>query len=224
MSHYQEEEYLQLSGLQHFAFCRRQWGLIHLEGQWQENLLTTQGQILHQNAHNDGFAEKRGDLLVVRGLRISSAVLGVTGACDVVELRASPEGVPLRGREGLWLPTPVEYKRGRPKATDADRLQLCAQGICLEEMLACPVPAGYLYYGETRRREEVPFTDALRSQVAELLAEMHQYHRRGHTPSAKPGKGCGSCSLRELCLPRLCSRRSPGAYIRSHLEEGGPEG
>ena len=119
----------------------------------------------------------------------------------------------------MWLPVPVEYKRGHAKETDADRLQLCAQGLCLEEMLACPVPTGYLYYGETRRREEVPFTNALRAQVEEMLAEMHQYARRGYTPKVKPGKSCSACSLKELCLPGLLGKLSPKKYLHTHLEE-----
>lgn len=219
MGPYEEEDFLLLSGLQHFSFCRRQWALIHLEGLWAENILTAQGQLLHKNAHQEGFAEKRRDLLVTRGLRVFSRALGITGSCDIVEFHRSPQGVPLAGREGRWLPVPVEYKRGHAKENPADRLQLCAQGLCLEEMLACPVPAGCLFYGETRRREEVPFTDSLREEVAAMLLEMHQYAKRGYTPKVKPGKSCKSCSLRELCLPGLPGRIPPAEYIRRHLEE-----
>ena len=129
-----EEDLLQLSGLQHFAFCRRQWALIHVEHQWQENLRTVEGALFHQRAHDEAQRERRGDTLILRGLPVISHRLGITGQCDVVEFHGAPDGVPLRGEDGLWLPYPIEYKRGAPKAHDADRLQLCAQAMCLEEM------------------------------------------------------------------------------------------
>lgn len=216
---YHEDDYLQLAGLQHFSFCRRQWALIHLEQQWAENLLTVQGQILHEKAHDAGSRELRGDVLTVRGMHIHSPTLGVSGACDVVEFRRAADGVPLAGREGLWRPYPVEYKRGAPKAIDADRLQLCAQAMCLEEMLCCDIPEGALFYGETRRREIVPFSDALREQVRACLEEMHELFRRKHTPRVRPGKSCNACSLRDSCLPRLGRSRSVRAYLRGRLED-----
>ncbi len=126
---YHEEDFLAISGLQHFAFCRRQWALIHIEQQWQENLRTVEGHILHENAHDAFFTQKRGTVLISRGMAVQSRTLGVNGVCDVVELHASPDGVPIFGRGGNWLPIPVEYKRGSPKETDADRLQLCCQ-VC----------------------------------------------------------------------------------------------
>ena len=144
---YQEDDYLQLSGLQHFCFCRRQWALIHIENQWAENYRTVDGELMHENAHNADFQESRGDLLIVRGLAIHSARLGVSGQCDVVEFRRSPDGVSLRKREGLWQPYPIEYKRGKPKEGLEDKLQLCGQAMCLEEMLCCAIPEGALYYG-----------------------------------------------------------------------------
>ena len=139
---YPEEDFLQLSGLQHFKFCRRQWALIHIENQWAENLRTTDGAILHERAHDGNFAESRGDLLVTRDMRVFSPTLGVSGACDVLEFRRGSTGIPLKGRDGLWQPYPVEYKRGRPKEDSCDELQLCGQAICLEEMLCCEIPAG----------------------------------------------------------------------------------
>lgn len=166
-------ELLQLSGLQHFAFCRRQWGLIHIEQQWAENFRTTDGELMHKNAHNVGSAELRGDVLTVRGIYLRSRKLGVSGQCDVVEFHRSPDGVPLVGREGKWLPYPVEYKRGSPKAGNADALQLCAQAMCLEEMLCCDIPEGALFYGETRRRQLVAFSSELRDEVVSLLSQMH---------------------------------------------------
>ncbi len=216
---YPEENLLQLSGLQHFAFCRRQWALIHIEQQWQENLRTVEGKLLHRRAHDDQQRERRGDVLILRGLHVASRTLGISGKCDVVEFHADPAGVPLQGEEGLWRPYPVEYKRGSPKAHDADLLQLCAQAMCMEEMLCCTVPEGSLFYGETRRRTDVFFSDELRNQVTTLLAEMQQLFRRGHTPKVRPSKSCNACSLKELCLPALLGRRSALTYLRSAMEE-----
>lgn len=214
-----EEDWLQLSGLQHFAFCRRQWALIHIENQWAENYRTVDGHLMHERVHDQEFRESRGDRLTVRGLAIHSARLGVSGQCDAVEFFKSPAGVSLQGREGLWLPYPVEYKRGRPKEYNADELQLCAQAMCLEEMLCCPVPEGALYYGEPRRRTVVSFTPELRGQVQGSLSEMHELYQRRYTPRVKPSKACSSCSLKDLCLPKLMSRRSVSDYLAANLEE-----
>lgn len=208
-----------MSGLQHFCFCRRQWALIHLEQQWAENLRTAEGRLEHRRCHEEGCTEKRGRLLTVRGMRVVSHRLRLTGSCDVVEFHADPQGVSLQNREGTWLPFPVEYKHGRSKAVDADRLQLCAQAMALEEMLVCEVPQGALFYEETRRREVVSLTPELREKTARTAQEMWQYFARGYTPKVKPGTFCNACSLRELCLPRLCRPTNAAAYIRSHLEE-----
>ena len=216
---YSEDDYLQLSGLQHFAFCRRQWALIHVEQQWRENMRTVEGSILHERAHDEMLRERSCNKIVMRGLRVSSSTLGVSGACDVVEFVRSESGARLAGEEGFWQPFPVEYKRGSSKLSDADRLQLCTQAMCLEEMLGCPIPEGALYYGETRRRERVSLDKALRQQAISMLAEMHEMYRRGYTPRVKTGKYCNACSLKELCLPALCGERSAGAYIREHVKE-----
>lgn len=216
---FKEEDYLQLSGLQHFAFCRRQWALIHIENQWAENYRTVDGHLMHERVHDQEFRESRGERLTVRGLAIHSARLGVSGQCDAVEFFKSPAGVPLGGRDGLWLPYPVEYKRGKPKEHSADELQLCTQAMCLEEMLCCPVPEGALYYGEPRRRTVVSFTPELRGRVQDSLAEMHELYQRCYTPKVKPSKACNACSLKDLCLPKLMSRRSVSDYLAANLEE-----
>ena len=216
-----EQHWLQLSGIQHFAFCPRQWALSYLEGIWMENLRTTEGSLLHQRAHDSSKSEKRGNRLILRGLRVFSAYLGVSGECDVVEFTQDPDGVPLAGYQGTWKPYPVEYKRGMSKQMDADRLQLCCQAMCLEEMLCCPIPAGALFYGESRRREEVSFSPDMRETVKTMLAQMHDYTRRGHTPRVKPSKSCNACSLKPYCLPVILRAQhgSASAYIRRRLEE-----
>ena len=217
---YSEDEYLLLSGIQHFCFCRRQWALIHIEQLWQENLNTVEGQIVHKHCHDDKFFEKRGDMLVTRGLRIASRTLGVSGQCDVVEYHRSDSGCALRGQEGLWQPYPVEYKRGKTKSIDADRLQLCGQAMCLEEMLGVAIPQGALFYAETHRREIVDFTDSLRAKVRSMLEEMHGYFAIGCTPKSKPKAGCNSCSLKELCLPVICKKQNTSSYYDKFFNGG----
>ena len=220
---YPPEEWLPLSGIQHFLFCRRQWALIHVEGQWQENALTAQGRIMHRRADDPFFTEKRGDVIIARSVPVSSPTLGLSGVCDVVEFTASPEGVRLPGREGRYMPAPVEYKRGRPKSHQADEAQLCAQAMCLEEMLAVPIPVGYLYYGKTRRRVAVELTQDLRDLVRKIAREMHDYYRRGYTPRVKTTRACRSCSLADICLPKLQGRLPAASkYIRHHLENLDP--
>ena len=152
MARYAESDYLMLSGLQHFEFCRRQWALIHIEQQWEENFRTTSGELMHKKAHEETSVEKRGNLIIMRGLRIASSQLGLSGQCDVVEFHRCSLGIEIHGYEGRWLPVPVEYKRGTEKEGREDEIQLCAQALCLEEMFLTEIPKGYLYYGETRRR------------------------------------------------------------------------
>lgn len=209
---------LLISGLQHFSFCRRQWALIHIEGEWEENYFTVDGAILHERADDPYATEKRGDTIVSRAMEVRSAIYGIAGKCDVVEFRRSADGVPIRDRhggrrEGLWLPVPVEYKRGSTKEDDADRLQLCAQAFCLEEMLACPaIPVAYLYYAQTKRREPVALDPPLREKTAECLREMRMLYDRAYTPRVKTSAKCRSCSLREICLPKLQKYPSARAY------------
>jgi CRISPR-associated exonuclease Cas4 len=220
MTDYPPDEWLLLSGIQHFIFCRRQWALIHVEQQWQENALTAEGRILHRRADDPFFTEKRKGVIIARSVPVSSPGLGLTGVCDVVEFTAAPEGVQLPGREGFYQPAPVEYKRGRKKHDHCDEAQLCAQAMCLEEMLAAPIPTGTIYYAQTRRREAVEFTADLRDKVLKAVREMHAYYQRGHTPKVKPFKGCRACSLADICLPDLQTKRvTASKYIQQHLEE-----
>lgn len=214
---YDEEDFLMISGIQHFAFCKRQWALIHLEYQWKENLRTVEGEIIHDRCHDENFTEKRNDLLISRGMRIFSANLGAVGQCDVVEFRQAKDGAHLFGREGVWHVTPIEYKRGKPKDDDIDILQLCTQALCLEEMLCCEIDNGYLYYDEIHRRDEVIFTLELREKVRQIFLQMHETYRRKATPKCKPTKKCQSCSLKELCLPKLCRNISVTDYYNQFL-------
>lgn len=217
---YSEDELLQLSGIQHFRFCRRRWALIHIENQWQENLLTFEGRLLHERADDPTFTETRKGLISVRSMPVVSYKLGLNGVCDVVEFQADPDGIPLKNREGTFTVMPVEYKRGGKVTTIADEFQLCAQAMCLEEMLVTQITRGAIFYGETRRRTIVTLTQELRDQVRQLSDEMHDYYRRGYTPNSKPTKACKSCSLVDICLPEITSQPDRvAAYIRQNLED-----
>jgi len=190
--------------------------------QWADNAHTISGHLMHTRAHDHSLTEKRGGLIIVRDMPVFSRAMKVNGKCDVVEFRSDDEGVSLFGRKGLWLPCPIEYKRGKPKEYDADRLQLCAQAMCLEEMLLCPpIQTAFLYYGETKKREAVQLDDQLRNKVRDMFAEMRNYFDRRYTPRAKPAKHCTSCSLKDICLPKMPSEGRVAAYIQNALLDDG---
>lgn len=216
---YQEEDYLMLSGIQHFQFCRRQWALIHIEQQWLENVHTVVGELMHKKAHDPGLLEKRKEILIVRALPVSSREMGVSGECDVVEFHKCEDGIKLHGHRGLYRVYPIEYKKGSPKETEEDLLQLSAQAMCLEEMFSTTVPEGAIFYGETRRRETVVITEELRNRVKEIFVEMHQYYGRGYTPRVKWSKKCNGCSLKDICVPKLGKSVSAKEYVAQVLGE-----
>jgi CRISPR-associated exonuclease Cas4 len=217
---YTVDELLPLSGIQHFLFCRRQWALIHIEQQWKENALTAEGKIMHQRVDDPFFTETRNEVITARSVPVASYRLGLVGVCDVVEFTETPEGVNLPGRAGRrYVPAPVEYKRGKEKHDHSDEAQLCAQAICLEEMLAVTIPQGFLYYGETRHRVAVDLTVELRALVRDMSAEMHSYFQRGYTPRVKPSKACQSCSLADICLTVLQDKViAASRYIQQQIE------
>lgn len=191
-----------------------------MERQWAENARTAEGQVFHETAHHGPESEARGELLILRGLRVASPTLRLGGVCDVVELHRSPSGVSLAGREGLWLPYPVEYKKGSDQTKESDEVQLCGQALCLEEMLCCQIPEGSLFYGETRRRTRVAFDGTLRQRTLDLLHELLGYMDRGYTPGAKFHKGCIACSLRDICLPKLSRAPSVADYVHARAGDG----
>lgn len=216
---YTQDELLPLSGIQHFLFCRRQWALIHIEQQWKENVLTAEGRIMHKRADDPFFTEMRNGVITARSVPVASYRLGFSGVCDIVEFTESPDGVKLPNRVGFYMPAPIEYKRGKAKHDHSDAAQLCAQAMCLEEMLSADIPKGCLYYGETRHRVEVEFIPELRTLVKDMSDEMHNYFSRGYTPRVKPFKGCRSCSLADVCLPVLQEKTIPASrYIKLQVE------
>ena len=202
MSALAEDETLPLSGLQHLAFCPRQWALIHLEQAWAENRLTAEGRLLHERADLPGHTT-RGILRSVRGMALEHRGLKLSGTADVVEFR--PE------------PFPVEYKRGKRKPNDCDLVQLCAQALCLEEMLEVAVPCGAIFYGDPRRRLEVVFTPQLRSRTELLAKQMHTLHRARMTPAAVPAAHCRSCSLQDICMPTVTDGSEVGTRWHARL-------
>lgn len=217
---YSEEDYLFISGIQHFKFCRRQWALIHVEQQWEENVHTVIGKLMHEKAHDPYFTEKRKGVIIVRALPVASKQMGVTGECDVVEFHKCDDGVRLNGHRGLYSIYPVEYKKGKPKLNEEDQLQLVAQAMCLEEMFSTKIEEGALFYGGTRRREVISITDELRTEVKDMFQEMHQYFSRRYTPRIKTSKSCNSCSLKEICLSKLGKTVSVESYMKKMLQEG----
>lgn len=214
-----ETDYLMLSGIQHFLFCKRQWALIHIEQQWEENVRTIEGEHLHEKADQPFIREKRGNKLIVRALPVKSKELKITGICDVVEFIQDDNGVELVGAKGKYTAYPIEYKRGKPKTNDSDILQLVAQAMCLEEMLLCQVNIGYLFYNEIKHRVEVPLTTEYKNKVKSIFAEMHEYYKRKYTPKVKTGSFCKNCSLQNICLPKLMSKRSVRSYIEGKINE-----
>ncbi len=217
MARYDEEELLALSALQHLVFCPRQCALIHIEGVWSENALTAEGRILHEQADSEQ-GETRGGVRIARGLPLRCLRLGLSGKADVVEFRrpdGPSQGCRLEGFEGRWLPMPVEYKRGRPKRDPSDKVQLCAQALCLEEMLQTEVPSGALFYAATRRRQEVEFDPELRRLTESLSQELHRLIANGVTPRFERMPKCRRCSLQHACLPHATG---PGRSGRRYLE------
>ncbi len=210
---YSEDDLRPLSALQHLLFCPRQCALIHIEQVWDENRLTAEGRVMHERVHEAG-EESRGDVRTVRGLWVRSLRLGLVGKADVVEFH----------REGVdsWKPFPVEFKLGKPKPVECDRVQLCAQALCLEELLDRRVGSGAIFYGRTRRRLAVDFDAELRNETEKTVERLHQLIQTGITPAPDFSKKCGSCSLVELCLPKAIRRSvSVAGYLARMLEEGG---
>jgi CRISPR-associated exonuclease Cas4 len=206
MQEYSEEDLLPLSGIQHMAFCERQWALIHVEGQWEENVLTVEGKHIHERADQPFTNETRGDVRTTRSVPLISRKLGLRGLADVIEYvkvddPKENETIQIEGRAGRWKVRPVEYKRGKPKPDDRDSVQLCAQAMALEEMLSIHIPDGYLYYNEIRRREKVAFDDILRTMVEFLANKMHWMTDNRFVPTPKKEKHCLRCSLYEICQP-----------------------
>lgn len=212
-----ESDLISISALPHFVYCKRRCALVHIDQAWSENLFTAEGRILHEHVHEQG-TESRGDLYMVRGLKLRSFVLGLSGVADVVEFhRVDHGGITIGNKRGLWQPFPVEYKRGKPKADRCDEIQLCAQAFCLEEMLATRIRSGALYYGAQHRRSVIFFDEQLRQKTAETAEKLHQLLDGNKIPKAKYSKKCDNCSLHDICMPEISKRQGS---VAAYIEEG----
>jgi CRISPR-associated exonuclease Cas4 len=224
------DDLVPLSALQHLLFCERQCALIHVERAWAENRWTAEGNVLHRRAH-EAPAETRGGVRIARGLPLVSHALGLVGQADVVEFEPPADATPGSGtlverlnaaepdERRRWRVTPVEYKRGKPKANDCDRVQLCAQALCLEEMLGVTIASGQLFYGERRRRTDVDFDEPLRATTRAAARRVHELITTGTTPPAVREKKCDTCSLIDLCLPDLASgTKSARRFLARELQ------
>jgi CRISPR-associated exonuclease Cas4 len=219
---YDEEDLLPLSGLQHLVFCERQCALIHIENVWADNALTIQGEHMHSKVHEAGDrTESRGDIRIARGLALRSLRLGLSGIADIVEFhRVNEGGILLNDVRGLWHPFPVEYKRGRPKRNRCDEVQVCAQAICLEEMLNVDIPEGALFYGATRHRFDVSFNVALRTETEYAASRLHTLIHNTITPPAIRESKCDQCSLLEICMPAVAAKNhSVKSYLDSAIRK-----
>jgi len=225
-----EDDLLPISALQHLAFCPRQCALIHIECAWAENRFTAEGRAMHDAVHKPQ-SEYQDGVHIARSLRLHSFRLGLVGQADVVEFHQLPNdhkgGVELNSVAGKWMPFPVEYKRGKPKAGNCDIVQICAQAICVEEMLGTTIEKGALFYGKPRRRQEIAFSNKIRLETETLTLRLHELIGAGKTPPARYEKKCGSCSLYEICAPKTTGiRKDINRYLasaRTILEENDNE-
>lgn len=209
---YPEEDFLQLSALQHFVFCQRQCALIHIEQAWTENVLTAEGRIMHENVHEER-AENIAGIRIVHGMPLRSFELGLSGKADTIEFHKTNEN-------RKWIPFPVEYKHGKPKSDDSDKIQLCAQALCLEEMMKVKILSGALFYGRTRHRLNVIFDDVLKQKTKETAIKLHIFIEKGKTPPPVYTPKCKSCSFIDECLPKTISKKVPTKkYLLKEIAE-----
>ncbi|MGI6221976.1 MAG: CRISPR-associated protein Cas4 [Prevotella sp.] len=201
---YSDDDLLMLSGIQHYAFCPRQWALAYVDQQWEDNHLTIEGDWLHRRVDDPNAMELDSGTVRLRSVSVKSYRLGFYGIADLLEL------YPLEGETakaftisrypGRWRVFPIEYKHGKAKTNDIDEVQLCAQAMCLEEMYDIEIPQGAFFYGETRRRTTLTMTKHLRQRVEDLSQAMHALFESSDIPDAKAEKKCRSCSLQNMCM------------------------
>lgn len=219
---YSDDDMLMLSGIQHFRFCPRQWALIHIEQQWEDNRLTIEGEIMHKNVDTPFYRQKCGNIITLRSVNVASQSLGLYGVTDIVELHPSESAINSITHPkypGFWQPFPVEYKRGKPKKNQIDEVQLAAQSMCLEEQYGITINYGALFYGETRRRVDVEISEELRQIVTSCANSMHEIFQSGLLPSINKGKHCAKCSLNNICMPESADCSTVANYLKRNLYE-----
>ena len=217
---YCDDDMLMLSGIQHFRFCPRQWALIHLDQKWDENRLTTEGEIQHKRVDDPFYRQKCGDWIVLRSVNLASYELGLYGVADIIELRPCDDAensIMHPKYPGKWMPVPVEYKHGKNKQNEIDEVQLVAQAMCLEEMYGVHIPKAQFYYGEIHHRIDVELTPEIRTITCNCIAEMRKYYYEGTIPSAKKARHCANCSIRNYCIPELEDCTKGETYLRKNL-------
>jgi len=213
-----EEDYLLISGIQHFMFCKHQWGLIHIEDVWQDNVLTYEGSLLHERVHNPELNESRGDTFFSRSVAVVSHKYKIQGVIDLIEFVRDDKGLYIEERQACYQPYLVEYKRGKPKEGLEDEVQLCAQAMAFEEMKNFELDYGYIYYFQINRRIKVTFSQQLRNTVIKLLSEMNEYFRKQETPKPVKMDSCRSCSLTHICSKNF-AKKNTEKYIKNVFEE-----
>jgi CRISPR-associated exonuclease Cas4 len=202
------DDYLAISALQHYAYCPRQFALIHVEQAWEENRFTAEGKVLHERV-DSGKAEQRGKLRYERSVLLKSERYRIQGKMDLLEIES--------GEPPRFLP--VEYKRGKPKIEDWDRIQVCAQALCLEEMRETSITEGALWYWEVRRREPVTIDQTLRATTIAMIDGARQLLLNGQTaPPTDNKKRCKGCSLKEICQPDTFRKDRSATYINKLFE------
>lgn len=219
---YNDDDMLMLSGIQHFRFCPRQWELIHIDQQWEDNVLTMEGHLQHKRVDDPFYRQKCGDYISLRSVSIASHQLGLYGVSDVIELHPTEDesnSIKHPKYPGLWLPYPVEYKHGRPKRDEIDEVQLAAQAMCIEEQYGINIPLGAFFYAEIRQRLEIEINESLRNTVKECARKMHEVLSSGLIPPVKQGKHCKKCSLMDICLPQLSECTKVSYYLNKYLYE-----
>lgn len=219
---YSDDDMLMLSGIQHFRFCPRQWALIHIDQQWEDNVLTMEGHIQHKRVDDPFYRQKCGDCISLRSVSIASHELGLYGISDVIELHPTENesnSIKHPKYPGLWLPYPVEYKHGRPKRDEIDEVQLAAQAMCIEEQYGINIPLGAFFYAEIRQRLEIEINESLRNAVKECARKMHEVLSSGLIPPVKQGKHCKKCSLMDICLPQMSECTKVSYYLNKYLYE-----
>ncbi|MDE6717177.1 MAG: CRISPR-associated protein Cas4 [Muribaculaceae bacterium] len=216
---YSEYEMLQLSGIQHYVFCPRQWALMQLEQVWADNSLTVEGSLLHQNVDNPFLRETNGSqVITLRGFRLASDTLGLSGVADAIEIypfENAPKSKPAILSSKQYTALPIEYKRGKPKISDCDRMQVSAQAMILEEMLGIKIQKGAIFYWEVRHREYFDITDEIKSEVCRLSEEMHAIVKTDKLPRAIKNSHCKNCSLYDYCLPSLKGKSAKKYLLES---------
>lgn len=215
MKNYKNDTLLMISGIQHFIYCERQWALIHIEQIWKDNIRTFKGNVFHKKVDNPYITETRDNVIISRYIPLASNKLGIKGIADCVEFHLDKNGIIIQGKKGKYKIIPIEYKVGDVKNHDADKFQLCAQAICLEEMFNTTIDKGYLFYGKSHKKYEICFNETLKENIHKTLDNMRFYFENGITPKPHYKSNCKNCSLYDLCLPKL--NNNIDNYIDSYI-------